>query len=440
MDKMIDEKLNGFAFFYNLFQKSGEYDADDTIEVDDCNYEFCRAIDQSVIGSLAELKTLIENTTSGQLKEDMMYCCNRRFREKDGILYVNPVNGSYYPVIPEYGISVTDKTENRFCVIPALRTFGGYYRVVFTETDGEWTISDINSGVFDVNNSVYDHEIAAETKASDLNSILYNLSNGGDPNAEDKITVDGVEYAKADDQVATPAYMENWINRACTGELRDSLLEECRRFIIEKDGVVYREITSKDKWKYGYTNDWMLLSATPDSCRIANANNNELSSYYIIELRKAEGEWRLSRYTIGEFPEERLFFGCVSADADKIDFMEEANIDSRKLFSISKDTRLGIFESGTPGWYKVEYCGCTGYVSADYIKNIDVPEKTVDIGDANEDGKITVSDAVAVLQYIANAEKYALTEQGKKNADCDGEEGITGGDAITIQKIDAGVI
>ena len=61
-------------------------------------------------------------------------------------------------------------------------------------------------------------------------------------------------------------------------------------------------------------------------------------------------------------------------------------------------------------------------------------------GDANEDGKVNVSDAVAVLQYIANSEKYVLSEQGTKNADCDGETGITGGDAITIQKIDAGII
>ncbi len=60
-------------------------------------------------------------------------------------------------------------------------------------------------------------------------------------------------------------------------------------------------------------------------------------------------------------------------------------------------------------------------------------------GDANTDGKITISDAVAVLQYIANAEKYPLSEQAKLNADIDGEEGITGGDAISIQKIDAGV-
>ncbi|MBO4877317.1 MAG: dockerin type I repeat-containing protein [Ruminococcus sp.] len=61
-------------------------------------------------------------------------------------------------------------------------------------------------------------------------------------------------------------------------------------------------------------------------------------------------------------------------------------------------------------------------------------------GDANNDGKLTVSDAVAVLQYIANKDKYPLTAQAKFNADIDGEEGITGRDAIAIQMIDAGIV
>lgn len=61
-------------------------------------------------------------------------------------------------------------------------------------------------------------------------------------------------------------------------------------------------------------------------------------------------------------------------------------------------------------------------------------------GDVNLDGKITVSDAVAVLQYIANKEKYALKEQAIKNADVDGQKGITGGDAVVIQKVDAGLL
>ena len=61
-------------------------------------------------------------------------------------------------------------------------------------------------------------------------------------------------------------------------------------------------------------------------------------------------------------------------------------------------------------------------------------------GDANCDGKVNVSDAVAVLQYIANNEKYPLSATGAANADIDGEKGITGGDAIAIQKIDAGIM
>ena len=62
------------------------------------------------------------------------------------------------------------------------------------------------------------------------------------------------------------------------------------------------------------------------------------------------------------------------------------------------------------------------------------------LGDVNLDGKITVSDAVAVLQYIANQNKYSLSDKAKKNADIDGQSGITGTDAVVIQKVDAGVL
>lgn len=59
-------------------------------------------------------------------------------------------------------------------------------------------------------------------------------------------------------------------------------------------------------------------------------------------------------------------------------------------------------------------------------------------GDANLDGKITVSDAVTVLQYLANRRKYPLSNEALANADIDGEPGITGNDVVAIQRIDAG--
>ena len=58
-------------------------------------------------------------------------------------------------------------------------------------------------------------------------------------------------------------------------------------------------------------------------------------------------------------------------------------------------------------------------------------------GDANLDGKASIADAVAVLQHIANRDKYGLRPQGLINADVDGVAGVTANDALTLQKWDA---
>ena len=63
-------------------------------------------------------------------------------------------------------------------------------------------------------------------------------------------------------------------------------------------------------------------------------------------------------------------------------------------------------------------------------------------GDANCDGQLDMADAVLIMQALANPNKYGLdgtaevhlTEQGKANADMDGD-GLTVGDAQAIQKI-----
>lgn len=61
-------------------------------------------------------------------------------------------------------------------------------------------------------------------------------------------------------------------------------------------------------------------------------------------------------------------------------------------------------------------------------------------GDVNGDSIINVADAVALLQFIANQSKYPLSNDSQRNADVDGEAGITGSDAIVIQMVDAGVV
>lgn len=61
-------------------------------------------------------------------------------------------------------------------------------------------------------------------------------------------------------------------------------------------------------------------------------------------------------------------------------------------------------------------------------------------GDANCDGVVTMADAAAIFQSIGNPDKYALSEQGRKNADVSGGEGVTASDAISVQKLVAGII
>ena len=63
-------------------------------------------------------------------------------------------------------------------------------------------------------------------------------------------------------------------------------------------------------------------------------------------------------------------------------------------------------------------------------------------GDANLDGRVDISDAVLVMQSLANPSKYGesgtdknhLTAEGKLNADVVGNDGITNLDALEIQK------
>ena len=68
------------------------------------------------------------------------------------------------------------------------------------------------------------------------------------------------------------------------------------------------------------------------------------------------------------------------------------------------------------------------------------PEVKTVYGDSNGDGNVTIADAVLILQSLANPDNYKLTEQGRKNADVSGNgDGVTAGDALVIQQVEAGV-
>ena len=66
-------------------------------------------------------------------------------------------------------------------------------------------------------------------------------------------------------------------------------------------------------------------------------------------------------------------------------------------------------------------------VTIDMHNNID--------GDANNDGELSLADAVSIMQAVGNPDEYALTPQGKFNADISGNyDGLTNSDALAVQK------
>ncbi|MDE6519539.1 MAG: glycoside hydrolase [Ruminococcus sp.] len=63
------------------------------------------------------------------------------------------------------------------------------------------------------------------------------------------------------------------------------------------------------------------------------------------------------------------------------------------------------------------------------------------LGDANNDGEVNIADATAIIQHLGNQDKYGLSEQGLANADCcNVGDGVTGLDALAIQKLEAKMI
>ncbi len=62
-------------------------------------------------------------------------------------------------------------------------------------------------------------------------------------------------------------------------------------------------------------------------------------------------------------------------------------------------------------------------------------------GDANCDGIVSMADAAAIFQHLGNPDKYGLSAQGSANADVFNKgDGVTGSDALSVQKLVAGII
>ena len=122
-------------------------------------------------------------------------------------------------------------------------------------------------------------------------------------------------------------------------------------------------------------------------------------------------------------------------------------------FTWTTDKRADQYRSDPWGWWSdcspsmaevkdappVTTATVTSTVTETTSSALHTDEPEICVGDANCDGKMTIADATAILQHIANRDKFGLSQQGLLNGDVDGTAGITANDALVIQKVDAGL-
>ncbi|MDE6519492.1 MAG: leucine-rich repeat protein [Ruminococcus sp.] len=119
---------------------------------------------------------------------------------------------------------------------------------------------------------------------------------------------------------------------------------------------------------------------------------------------------------------------------DKNTISNGLNDDSKHYFNGT----ICSYDNSTAQAYAEKY-NCK-FESLGKAPAIEQPDVNI-LGDANCDGAVNIADATAIVQHLGNQDKYGLSEHGLINADCcNVGDGVTGLDALAIQKLEAGMI
>ena len=217
----------------------------------------------------------------------------------------------------------------------------------------------------------------------------------------------------------------------------DNITCECRLYdntSAEKVKKLYAELNEKDLiTDFVYSNQLY-------SVREGGTTNELLGKFGFCSYDYDSGIWtspeeQLANYEKLSALAEKLLpgstvklesyedkeIGCTVYSASVVPAVA-ITIEERIDFALKAKEEIGIF-----GGYFIN----EDEIPAIKTENVDLV-KAVE-GDANCDGNVDMSDAVLIMQSIANPSKYKLTAQGSFNADTDGD-GITSGDALAIQK------
>lgn len=194
-----------------------------------------------------------------------------------------------------------------------------------------------------------------------------------------------------------------------------NLFENCKNPMQVKLGAVksYNDVLNNCKGDMDGTVVTSKSTKVDTACQYANFDTNSSVSYI------PSGNYLLHTDTSRLYAYFEEFGGC----------MDETNINAGGLEVTPAETTAPATTTTT---------AATTPAAPDTTETTPAEELP---GDANCDGKVTVADAVAILQYIGNRDKYPLSETARKNADVSNRgDGITAADALAIQKYDSGLI
>jgi len=291
-------------------------------------------------------------------------------------------------------------------------------------------------------------------------SILRELTSKAHIEQAEKVLSElGIDKTKASYSVYTPVIIceltDEQLKVAESSELISSVspyepLDNIDDATVNKSPKISEDVTAK------------IESGTDSISVVVNYSGIDSSALYSEASQKAneyEDTLDKEKYSITEIEKLKTdYYKAVLLELTSKAYTEQAE---KVLAELGIDKANASYSSYTP----MIICELTGeqiksIEDCEYISSVTLYEPLVDEqaatdsielttfegvsvlpGDANCDFEISLSDAVAILQFIANGDKYPLANQAKINADCyDPGSGVTAMDALSIQKYDTKVI
>lgn len=201
------------------------------------------------------------------------------------------------------------------------------------------------------------------------------------------------------------------------------------------------ELSDKPLWpdmsKYYQT--FKGVAAYPDKKVYAKGEELDLAGL-IIKAQRRYGEKPSSR-EIDKYAENPVYLKTVLPETDIMKITDESgriyNSNEFSMLPVGKYTVSNRKSSAEWGGYDSIVSDISLSYDIEIRNKNDIGEKVSEVkGDANLDEVLDISDSVFIMQSISNPSKYKMTEQGRKNADIDGnKDGVTNKDALEIQKM-----